>query len=226
VREVGLRRTIVNRLMKGILTILCRIDNKELFEALKKNQPLIIVINHTNFLEIPILVAHSYPKYMTGLVKSETWNNPIFAFLFNTYHAIPIDRNGAFSEAFKRVRDAIEKGFFVAIAPEGTRSKNGVLGKGKAGIIHLALDTDVPVLPLVHYGGEQIWKNMRRFRRTPFSFKAGRPFRIKFNGRPDREVREEMLSEVMGQMARLLPAEKRGFYAEQAESECKYLEFL
>jgi 1-acyl-sn-glycerol-3-phosphate acyltransferase len=220
------RRAIVNLMLKRLLDMLCRIDNSELFMALKLNKPLIIVINHTNFLEVPILVTHSYPLYLTGLVKAETWKNPIFAFLFNTYRAIPIDRNRAFKDAFKQVREAIDNGYFVAIAPEGTRSKNGILGNGKGGIIPLALEADVPVLPVVHCGGEQIWKNIRRFKRTPFYFKAGRPFRLKFDGRPDKEVREKMLCEVMGQIARLLPVEKRGFYAQQAESECAYLEFL
>jgi len=215
--------------MKGILNTLCKIDCREFKEALAKNKPMILVMNHTNFLEVPILVTHSYPRFVTGLAKTETWKNPIFSFIFNTYRAIPLDRHGAFHGAFKKVRQAIDSGFFVVIFPEGTRSKNGVLGHGKAGIIHLALDTDVPVLPVVHFGGENIWKNMRRLRRTPLHFKTGRPFKIMFNGRPDKEEREEMLSEVMGQMARLLPADKRGTYAvhaERAEHECKYLEFL
>jgi 1-acyl-sn-glycerol-3-phosphate acyltransferase len=223
---MGFRRAAVNLVLKGILNTLCRIDNREFFETLSHNKPLIIAINHINFLEVPILVTHSYPMYLTGLVKSETWNNPIFSFIFNTYSAIPIERGRAFGEAFKRVREAIDRGFFVVVAPEGTRSKNGVLGKAKAGIVHLALDADVPVLPVVHYGGEHIWENIRRFRRTPFCFKTGRPFKIKFNGRPDREEREEMLSEVMGQMAKLLPEGMRGIYAQQAEGPCRYLEFI
>ena len=212
--------------MKGILNTLCRIDNHEFYETLSKNKPLIVVVNHINFLEVPILVTHSYPIHLTGLVKSETWRNPLFAFIFNTYRAIPIDREGAFGDVFKRVREAIHNGFFVVIAPEGTRSKTGVLGQGKAGVIHLALDADAPVLPVVHYGGENIWNNIRHFKRTPFCFKAGNPFKIKYEGRPGKKVREEMLGEVMGQMARLLPVEMRGIYTEQAERESNYLEFI
>ncbi|MCL2128238.1 MAG: 1-acyl-sn-glycerol-3-phosphate acyltransferase [Treponema sp.] len=223
---MSIRRAAVNMVLKGLLNALCRIDNREFLEILSKNKPLIIAVNHINFLEVPILVTHSYPLYLTGLVKSETWDNPVFAFLFNTYSAIPIDREGSFNGAFRQVREAMDNGFFVAIAPEGTRSKNGVLGRGKAGIIHLALDAKAPVLPVVHYGGQDIWDNIRHLRRTSFCFRAGRPFRIRFDGRPDREVREEMLGEVMGQMARLLPEEMRGIYALQAERDCKYLEFL
>jgi 1-acyl-sn-glycerol-3-phosphate acyltransferase len=223
---MSFRKAAVNTVLKGLLNTICKIDNREFMEALSRNEPLIVAVNHINFLEVPILVTHSYPLRLTGLVKAETWNNPVFAFLFDTYRAIPIDRAGAFQEAFKKVKEAMDEGFFVCIAPEGTRSKNGVLGRGKAGIIQLALYTGAPVLPVAHYGGEDVWKNARHLRRTSFCFKAGRPFRIKFNGRPDREEREAMLNEVMGQMARLLPAPMRGPYAEQAERECKYLEFI
>ena len=220
------RRAAVSFFMRGVLNALCKIDCREFKDALLKNKPMLVAFNHINFLEVPILVAHSYPSKVTGLVKSETWKNPFFAFLFNTYKAIPIDRGGAFSEAFKQVRESIDSGFFMCVAPEGTRSRDGVLGRGKAGIIHLAFEADSPILPVVHYGGENIWNNMRRFRRTPFCFKAGRPFRIRFEGKPGRDEREEILNEVMGQMALLLPAEKRGFYAEQAGQECRHLEFL
>ncbi|MCL1835963.1 MAG: 1-acyl-sn-glycerol-3-phosphate acyltransferase [Treponema sp.] len=223
---MGLRRVAVTHILKGLLNALCRIDCREYVDALSKNKPLLVAFNHVNFLEVPILITHSYPLHVTGLVKSETWKNPIFAFLFNTYRAIPIDRTKSFVEAFRHVREAIDKGFYMCIAPEGTRSKNGVLGRGKAGIVQLSLEMDVPILPVAHHGGERIWENMRRFRRTPFFIRAGRPFKIRFVGSPDRKEREEIMDEVMGQMARLLPGEMRGVYAEHAERECKYLEFI
>ncbi|MDR2730025.1 MAG: 1-acyl-sn-glycerol-3-phosphate acyltransferase, partial [Treponema sp.] len=194
--------------------------------ALSKYMPLIIAFNHINFLEVPILVTHSYPKLVTGLVKSETWDNPVFSFLFNSYQAIPIDRAGAFHDVFKRVKEIMDNGYFICVAPEGTRSKNGVLGRGKAGIIHLALDTNSAILPIVHYGGENIWNNMKHFKRTPFCFKAGRAFRLKFEGRPDKDVREQMLCEIMGEMARLLPEERRGPYSGQANANSQYLEYI
>jgi 1-acyl-sn-glycerol-3-phosphate acyltransferase len=223
---VGFRRTAVNLVLKALLDTVCKIDRGEFIQALSVYEPLLIVINHINFLEVPILVTHSYPLRLTGLVKAETWNNPLFAFLFNTYEAIPVNRTGAYRDVFRRMKEAMDRGFFVCISPEGTRSKDGVLGKGKAGIIQLAQYLDTPVLPLVHYGGEKIWNNLRRFRRTPFHFRAGRPFRIRFNGRPGRELREEMLFEVMTQMAKLLPEKMRGIYAGHTEKESKYLEFL
>jgi 1-acyl-sn-glycerol-3-phosphate acyltransferase len=223
---MDLRRAVVNRILKGVIGALCKIDSREFVEALEGIPPVIVAFNHINFLEVPILVAHSYPLPLTGLVKSETWNNPIMSFLFNTYKAIPINRGGAYRDSFRRVREAMDQGFFVCVAPEGTRSKNGILGQGKAGIIQLALYTGAPILPVVHFGGERIWDNLRRFKRTSFCFKVGRPFRFKCEGRPSKNTREQMLAELMGEMARLLPEEMRGVYAEQALRESRYLEFI
>jgi len=220
------RRAAVSFFLRGVLNILCKINCRQFVDALSKNEPLLVIFNHINFLEVPILVAFSYPIKVTGIVKTETWKNPIFAFLFNTYKAIPIDRSGAFTEPFKRASEAINSGFYVCIAPEGTRSKDGVLGRGKAGVIQLAIDINVPILPVAHHGGERIWENMKRFRRTPFDFKAGHPFRIKFEGRPSREEREQILTEVMVQMANLLPEEMRGAYSGYNGNDCKYLDFI
>jgi 1-acyl-sn-glycerol-3-phosphate acyltransferase len=223
---MGFRRFAVTYFLKGILSVICKIDCKEFISALANNKPMLVIFNHINFLEVPILVTHSYPLYVSGLVKSETWDNPIFAFLFNTYKAIPIDRNGAFNRSFRRVLGAIEKGYYMCIAPEGTRSKNGVLGKGKPGIIQLALESNVPILPVAHHGGEDIWKNIRRLRRTPFYFRAGRPFRINCDSLPGQDERARIMTEVMAQMARLLPEKLRGEYAGYANNECRYLEFI
>jgi 1-acyl-sn-glycerol-3-phosphate acyltransferase len=223
---MSFRRAAINKVLKRILDTICKIDSSEYMKILSQSKPMIVAINHINFLEVPILVTHSYPLYVTGIVKSETWKNPLFAFLFNTYKAIPIERNGAFSGAFAQVRKSIDEGSFVAIAPEGTRSKDGKLQKGKAGIVQLALSADVPILPIVHYGGQHVWENMKHFKKTPFAFKVGRPFKIKFDGRPGHKERDEILAEVMGQIARLLPEEMRGYYSDQAEQESKYLEFV
>jgi 1-acyl-sn-glycerol-3-phosphate acyltransferase len=100
------------------------------------------------------------------------------------------------------------------------------LGKGKPGIIQLALEANVPILPVAHYGGEQIWKNMRRLRRTPFYFKAGRPFRINCETWPGKEEREVIMTEIMTQMARLLPERMQGEYARLTHNDWKYLEFI
>jgi len=212
--------------MKTILNIVCKIDNREYINALSSNKPMLIIINHINFLEVPILVTHSSPIRVTGLAKAETWNNPLLAFVFNAYKGIPIDRKSAFTESFKKVRNAINNGVYVCVAPEGTRNISGVLSRGKAGIIQLATETNIPVLPVAHYGGENVWENIKKFKRTNFCIKAGQPFYIKINERPGKEEREIILNEVMGQIAALLPRQMRGIYSQYAHKNCKYLDFI
>ncbi|GHU23723.1 hypothetical protein FACS1894172_07050 [Spirochaetia bacterium] len=229
------RRAIITRLLRVALQTICKIDDKEFIEAIRghKNEqalfpgPMIIAINHTNFLEVPMLVTQSYPKYLTGIVKGETWQNPVMGFLMNTYDAIPINRAGSYLQTFRHVHTLMkDKKAFVVIAPEGTRSGTGILGPGKAGIVQLALLTGAPVLPVIFIGGEKIWINIRHFRRTRLQFRVGRPFRFKYEGRPSKEIKDIMLNELMGQIAALLPVEKQGQYVEQALREPTLLEFL
>jgi 1-acyl-sn-glycerol-3-phosphate acyltransferase len=228
---------VVTGIIRGVLGTLCKIDSREYREILRgkkigKNAftglpaPMILAVNHTNFLEVPLLVTHIYPRTLRGIIKEEAWDNPIMAFIFDTYNAIPINREGSYLQTFREVREAMEQDVFIGIAPEGKRSGNGVLQKGKGGIVQLALITGAPIVPVVHFGGEKIWENIKHFRRTPFQFRVGRPFRFKYDGRPPKEVREVMLDEVMGQLAALLPENLRGEYADQAEQESRYLEFL
>lgn len=223
---MAFRRAAVSCVLRAVLGTLCRVDSGGFKETLSKNGPMLVAFNHVNFLEVPMLVAYSHPLKVTGLAKSETWRNPVFAFLFDTYRAIPIERGRAFAGAFRRVREAMDDGFFMCVAPEGRRSGDGVLGEGKPGIIRLAMEADAPILPVAHYGGERIWDNIRRFRRTDFSLRVGRPFRIRFDGSPGREERAEIMAEIMGRMAALLPEHMRGVHAERAGRECRHLEFL
>ena len=227
-------RAVVTKILRILLRILCIIDSQEFVSAIHGSEqmkalqaPMIIAINHINFLEIPMLVAFSYPVSLTGLVKDETWENPFMGFLMDVYDAIPINRNGSYLHTFRQVQKIMsEQRVFITIAPEGTRSSNGILAEGKAGVVQLALLTGVPVLPVVHFGGEKIWENIKRLRRTPFHFRVGRPFRFKCEGRPDKKAKQAMLDELMGQIAVLLPEKMRGVYASQALKKSEYLEFL
>ncbi len=190
---------------------------------------MILIINHINFLEVPLIQVCMMPRKMRGLVKNETWRNPILRFFLNTYHAIPIYRKGVNISAFREVKKYLAEGEFICLAPEGTRSGNGILHEGKAGITTMALMTGAPIIPVVHYGGEDIWKNLKRFRRTKVTFKVGRPFLLKTTGKIGKvtsKTRKEITKEVMCQMALLLPKEMRGIYSDLSNISADYLLFL
>jgi 1-acyl-sn-glycerol-3-phosphate acyltransferase len=234
-----MRRITVSPVLKGLLSALCKIDIHEYLAALDEqkakygNDCFIIAINHINFLEVPILVAFSHPRKVTGLVQQKAWGNPVMAFIFNTYDAIPLNREGAYLHTFRNVQDILKAGFHVCIAPEGTRSSTGILAQGKEGIVQLAYITGAPVLPIGHFGGQSFWENFKHFRKTPFTMKAGKPFHFKFDKdeagkrkKPSRETMSTMTEELMGQIARLLPEQMRGFYAEEALKVPQHLDFL
>ena len=209
---MGLRSSFATLFLKTALRILCRIDASEL-KTIPLTGPGIIMINHVNFLEVPLIQAYMHPRRMRGIVKKETWKNPFLRFFLNTYEAIPVDRGGANKDAFKLIKEALQAGDFVCIAPEGTRSGTGILQKGKPGIALIASFGDVPIFPVVHIGGENFWNNIKRLRRTAITLKAGKPFRLKLPNNQSREIREHITTEIMLQLAKLLPVQKRGIYA-------------
>jgi len=166
------------------------------------------------------------PRLMTGFAKSETWDNPVMALLFDLWDAIPIKRGMADVDALKRGLDALAQGKIVVISPEGTRSWDGVLKEAYAGVVFMALRSGAPLLPLAFYGGENLKDNMRRLRRTDFYISVGRPFHLDPKGaKVDKQVRKQMLDEVMYQLADLLPERYRGIYAAKLAFSQAYLRY-
>lgn len=213
------RERIVNGIIRAILRILCRIDDSEV-SRLPLQGPYLLAVNHINFLDIPILYLFLLPRKVTGLVKKETWERPLHGFLGNLWRAIPVRRGVVDKEAMRRCVNYLRDGGVLFIAPEGTRSGDGVLRRGKGGIVTLALEAGVPVYPVAHYGGEGFWSNVKHMRRTDFTIRVGEPFYI----RPGENgitsgVRRRIADQVMYRIAELLPYRYRGVYADGERDE-------
>lgn len=215
----------VNASIRGMTSIVCRI-NKEELDAVPAHGPLIIITNHINFLEVPLLYTHLMPRPLTGFAKVETWDNPLLAWLFDLWGAIPIHRGEADTKAMRLALKALEENRIVALAPEGTRSGHGRLQEGKPGVTMLALLSGAPILPVVFYGNEHFKHNITRLRRTTFNIVVGRQFYLDAHGeKPTRKIRQQMTKEIMYQMAALLPPEYRGLYADLENATQTYLRF-
>ena len=221
-----LARRIINTALHGLTSLLCRVDAVQL-DKVPERGPLILVANHVNFLEIPVLYPRLGSRSLIVFAKAETWNNPFKRFLFDLSKAIPVQRGEADMAALRRAVEALESGHILAIAPEGTRSGHGRLQRGHPGVVMLALRSGAPLLPLAYYGGEQFWHNLPRLRQTDFSVVVGRPFTLNAGGvKVTREVRQRMADEIMYQVAALLPPAYRGYYSDMAASTETYLSFL
>jgi len=215
---------IVNTLGKVGTSITCRIDAPDL-RKIPRQGPLIVYSNHTGQIEVPLLFVHLQPRPVTGLAKIETWDNWFLHWIFDLWEAIPIRRGVADMEAVRKSLEALEKGYILAIAPEGTRNKTGVLIKAYPGIVTLALRSGTSLLPVVHWGGENFSKNIKHLKRTDFHIRVGEPFKLDpRNGRVTREVRQQMVDEMMYRLAALLPEHYRGAYADLENATEKYIE--
>jgi 1-acyl-sn-glycerol-3-phosphate acyltransferase len=188
--------------------------------------PLIIVMNHINILEIPLIYARLQPRPVHGLVLADHWKNPVVAWGLNACGSIPLDRSGGNLASIKRSLDVLKAGEILLIMPEGTRSGNGQLQHAHPGVVLLALKSNAPILPIVTHGGEKYKGNLKKLRRTDFFITLGKPFTFKAgSGALDNQARKQMLDEMMYQLAAVLPPEYRGVYANLSEATQDHLEF-
>ena len=212
--------------IKRVSRILCRVDDAQLARV-PDHGPLLLILNHINFLDVPVLFTHLHPRPVTGLAKIEAWDNPALHVLFDLWGGVPIRRGEADLTALRRGLELLESGYIVAVAPEGTRSHDGQLQQGHPGVVWLALRSGAPVIPVVYYGTERFHHNLARLRRTDFRIRVGRQFHLDSGGvRVRRAIRLRMLDEIMYQMAALLPPAYRGLYADLSAATTAHLRFL
>jgi 1-acyl-sn-glycerol-3-phosphate acyltransferase len=222
---VTLTHRIVIATLKGLTSLFCRIDDAQLARVPDRG-PLILVGNHVNILEIPILYTRLQPRPVTGFTAAYRWEALWTRWLLDVCGAIPLHRGEADITALRQALELLKAGYIFAIAPEGTRSEHGRLQKAHPGVVVLALHSGAPLLPVVYYGAEGYRENLRRLRRTDFHIVVGRPFHVDAGGaKVTRQMRRQILDEIMYQMAALLPPAYRGVYSDLNAATEKYLTF-
>jgi 1-acyl-sn-glycerol-3-phosphate acyltransferase len=222
---VTLSQHLIVSTLKGITSLICRIDDAEL-ERIPKQGPLIIYTNHVNILEIPIIYTHLQPRRVHGMLLAERWDNPLLRWMLDATETIPIHRGEADILAIHQGLEALGKGEIIIIAPEGTRSHDGKLQPGHPGVVLLALHSRATLIPVVYYGAEKYKENLRKLKRTDFHLRVGKPFHLDPQGKlVTRPVREKMMNEMMCQLALVLPPEYRGHYADPFTTSMRYIVF-
>jgi len=221
-----MKKWLVNHTIKFLLGLILKIDDKEL-EKVPLQGPLVVVANHVNFLDAPVLITHLHPRLTTGLVKKETWEKPLMAFLFNVWGGIPIDRDIADFTAFRKAKEALKDGKILAVAPEGTRTEDGKLIRGKPGVAMLVSQMDVPILPLAYYGHDNFKENLRKLKRTKMKIRVGEPFTISLNGHPKTKGTMQAVTDaIMVEIAKLLPKEYQGVYEGAVNKSNGFVQYL
>jgi len=214
---------LINFIIRVYTRITCRIDASDL-QKVPMQGPLIAISNHTGQIEVPLVFAHLQPRRLTGWAKIESWDNKFLNWVFGVWGMIPVRRGEADMHALKAAIRALEKGYIFGVAPEGTRNYNGILKRGLPGAVTLALHTGAPVIPIAHWGGENFMKNLKRFKRTDFHIRVGEPFKVDAQGvKVTSEIRQQIVDEMMYEIAKLLPEEYRGAYADLSKATGKFL---
>jgi len=215
---------LINFIIRVYTRITCRIDAPNL-QKVPMLGPLIVISNHTGQIEVPLIFAHLQPRKMTGWAKVESWDNKFLNWVFGVWGMIPVRRGEADMHALKAALRALERGLILGIAPEGTRNYNGILRRGLPGAVTLALHSGAPIIPVAHWGGENFMKNLKRFKRTDFHIRVGEPFKVKVEGvKVTSEIRQQVVDEMMVQIAKLMPEEYRGEYADKNKWTEKYIQ--
>lgn len=174
---------------------------------------MILVMNHVHWIDIPIIGDLLPLAYrLSWLGKRELFANPIIAWCLRVMNVIPINRGQRDVVAMANVVQELKKGAVLLIFPEGTRSRNGILKKGRGGAVRMAIEAGVPIVPIGITGTEHGLKGV--LQRKPVLMRIGEPYLINGTvGRLPDAVMQELTNDMMNRIAALLPEERRGVYA-------------
>ncbi|MBI2333490.1 MAG: 1-acyl-sn-glycerol-3-phosphate acyltransferase [Chloroflexi bacterium] len=200
-----------------------RIDAPDDMDKVPAEGPLIIITNHTGQVEVPVFATLLQPRRITGWGKAEAFENLFLRWVFSAWKIIPVHRGEADMAALKSALRMLEENYIFGVAPEGTRNKTGILRRGLPGAAILALKSGAPVLPIVHWGGEDFLKNLKRFKRTDFHIRIGEAFYVRADGKVTGEMRQEIVDEMMYKIAALMPEQYRGEYGDMSKASEKFL---
>ena len=119
--------------------------------------PAILCPNHISFLDSAFLMMVA-PRNISFVGKAEYMDSWKTKFLFPMLGMIPIDRSGGdkSQDALDAARSVLERGELFGIFPEGTRSRDGCLYKGRTGAARLAVDLGCPIFPVGIVGTDLI----------------------------------------------------------------------
>jgi len=211
--------------IKVLVAIFVRVKVSGL-ERVPLDGPVLLAINHINSADAFVLRS-LIPRDTIGWAKVEIWENPLLRPFARALNTIPLRRGELDLRSVRLALQALEEGKVLGLAPEGTRSWHGRLQRGRPGLVFLALRApEALILPAALYGQERFTRNLLRLRRTEVNVVFGHGFRVNpGSAKATREVRQEMIDEVMAQIAALLPPAYRGVYSDLSAAAERYLQF-
>jgi len=129
-------------------------------EHLDSGRPAIYLVNHSSIVDL-FIVCRLVPSTAVGIAKKEIVRYPFFGQMYLLTGHLRIDRGrheAAIASTSRLARFVRKAGLSIIMAPEGTRARDGRLQPFKKGFVHLALQTGLPIVPIVVRGAHQLWQ--------------------------------------------------------------------
>jgi 1-acyl-sn-glycerol-3-phosphate acyltransferase len=203
--------------VRSVITRLVLIRPKGL-EHLPPAGPYILAANHLAFWDAPIIYGLVGGPNLTGWAAEKYRYNPIWGTILRMGSGVFIERGAVDRDALGAAVAWLRQGKVFGLAPEGTRSKTGGLARGKSGVVFVAHQAGVPIVPLAHFGTERVTRTWLRLRRPEVTVRVGQPFTLPPLPSTERSAQlHEQADLVMCHIAALLPPEYRGVYADHPE---------
>jgi 1-acyl-sn-glycerol-3-phosphate acyltransferase len=202
-------------------------------ENVPEEGPAILASNHLSYADW-LFMPLTLQRRVTFVAKAEYFTSPgikgwFQKKFFSGAGQVPIDRSsgGAAEGALQAAKRILGEGDLFGIYPEGTRSHDGRLYRGKTGVARLALETKVPVIPVAVLGTDAIappGKKFGSFTRPRVRF--GKPLDFsRYEGlENDRYILRSITDEIMYEIMRLSGQEYVDQYASRAKEEQKRLD--
>ncbi|WP_019242046.1 MULTISPECIES: lysophospholipid acyltransferase family protein [Bacillus] len=157
-------KTVVYSVLKPIYRF--EVIGKEDFP---KEGGVLLCSNHIDALDPPV-VGINAPRPVHFMAKEELFSAPILKHLLPHLNAFPVKRGMSDREALRKGINVLKEGKVLGLFPEGTRSKDGTLGKGMAGAGFFAMRTDAAVVPCAIIGPYKRFKKLKVVYGKPIDF--------------------------------------------------------
>lgn len=193
-------------------------------ENVPRTGGVLLASNHLSFAD-SIVIPSVSPRPVHFLAKSDYFTGTGLKGAaqrawFEGMGMLPVDRDDpqAALGSLEVALEVLNKGEAFGIYPEGTRSRDGRLYRGRTGVVHLALTAGVPVVPVGLRGTAElqpVGSSLPRLAKVTVEF--GQPIQVagRFDGVPLGKARRSLTDEVMEAIAALSGQDVAGVYNER-----------
>ncbi len=171
--------------------------------------PLLLAPNHFSQMD-HFFIGLYLRRKIRFMAKSQLFGPPVLTYVYKHGGVFPVRRGHRDEAAFKTAFTILEQGGMLLVYAEGGRSRSGELGTVRPGIGRIALESGVPVVPVVVHGSEKV-RRWKRFRFPRVTVQFGDPISFPVEASPSRERQLEAATEVFGRVrAMYMTLEERG----------------